>query len=168
MRIVSVACVLAVAVVFGCSSGSNVLVSDGDVPDATSGDSGGDGSVQQLCVDTINQYRATLGLAPLTRWKEKESCSDDEAKSDSETGKAHGVFGRCGEGAQNECPGWPLPIEKSILGCLQMMWEEGPGEPYIDHGHFINMSNPEYTKVACGFAATSNGKGFWAVQNFSR
>ena len=31
---------------------------------------GGTSNVEQLCVDTINMYRATLGLAPYTRWKE--------------------------------------------------------------------------------------------------
>ena len=145
--------------------------SDADIPDAAGTDAGteqdaGDSSIQQLCVDTINQYRATLSLPPLTRWTEKESCSDGEAKSDSITGQAHGAFGTCQEMAQNECPNWPLPIEKQILGCLQMMWDEGPGEPYSEHGHYINMTNPKYTQVACGFAVTADGKKFWSVQNF--
>ena len=128
----------------------------------------GDGSVQQLCVDTINQYRATIGLGPLMRWTDNESCVDGEAAADMGTGKAHGAYGTClpGAGAQNECPGWPLPLEQSILQCLKMMWDEGPGEPYSQHGHYINMTNTTYTKVACGFAISADGKTFWAAQDF--
>ncbi|MGK4004538.1 CAP domain-containing protein [Sorangium sp. So ce1036] len=134
----------------------------------SSGSGGGDdgsGSVQQLCVDTINQHRATLGLPPLMRWVEAESCSDGEAESDSKTGTAHGAFGACHEGAQNECPGWPGPAESMIGRCLQMMWDEGPGEDFSKHGHFLNMSSTSYTKVACGFHTLPDGR-VWAVQNF--
>ena len=37
---------------------------------------------------------------------------------------------------------------------------------YEAHGHFINMSNPDVTKVACGFYTTSTGA-VWAAQNLS-
>jgi hypothetical protein len=50
-------------------------------------------------------------------------------------------------------------------GCLALMWAEGPGEPFSEHGHYINMSNPAYTQVACGFYQTGQGN-YWAVQNF--
>jgi hypothetical protein len=121
-------------------------------------------AARQACVDRINGFRATLGLTPLARWTEQESCSDAEAKSDSMTGDAHSAFGRCGEGAQNECPGWGS-VDQVVQDCLQDMWDEGPGEPYSDHGHYINMSNPDYERVACGFAKSADG-GLWAVQNF--
>jgi uncharacterized protein YkwD len=45
------------------------------------------------------------------------------------------------------------------------MWDEGPGEPYSVHGHYINMTNPSYSMVACGFYETGGGS-VWAVQNF--
>jgi hypothetical protein len=45
------------------------------------------------------------------------------------------------------------------------MWDEGPGEPYSAHGHYINMTNPSYTMVACGFYETAGGS-VWSVQNF--
>lgn len=138
---------------------------DDFAPDDEEG--GGDGSVQQLCVDTINMYRATLDLPPYTRWTDAESCSDDEAASDSMTMQAHGAFGMCGESAQNECPGWPAPPESMIEGCLELMWAEGPGEDFQAHGHYINMSSTEYTQVACGFHVTADGS-VWAVQNFRR
>jgi hypothetical protein len=119
----------------------------------------------QLCVDTINMYRATLDLPPYQRWIEAEVCSGEEAESDSMTGMAHGAFGQCGEWAQNECPGWPGPPEALLDGCLAAMWAEGPGEPFEEHGHYINMSSTQYTKVACGFFQTGQGD-YWAIQNF--
>ncbi|WP_437951811.1 CAP domain-containing protein [Sorangium sp. So ce296] len=132
------------------------------------GGAGGNGDptgAAQLCVDTINQHRATLGLPPLARWTEAESCSDEESESDGNTGQAHGAFGACDERAQNECPGWNGPPESMIVPCLQLMWDEGPGEDFNKHGHYINMSNTAYTKVACGFHTFPDGS-VWAVQNF--
>jgi hypothetical protein len=111
------------------------------------------------CVDAINAYRATLGLAPYARWTQEESCADGQALSDSKTGKAHGAFTQCGEHAQDECPGWPGPSDAMIPKCLAAMWAEGPGG-----GHYENMRG-KYTQVACGFATLPNGS-VWAVQDF--
>src|SRR5256885_12298437 len=90
---------------------------------------------EELCVDTINQYRGTLALPALARWTAAEMCADGQAESDSQTGTAHGAFGRCAEWAQNECPGWPGPAATMTTGCLQAMWNEGPGEDFEAHGH---------------------------------
>lgn len=123
-----------------------------------------DEAATQLCVDTINMYRATLGLPAYARWTDAEACSDGEAESDGQTNTPHGAFGMCGESAQNECPGWPGPPEQMIEGCLAQMWAEGPGDDFPTHGHYINMSSESYSRVACGFAVV-NGE-VWAVQNF--
>ncbi len=119
-------------------------------------------SIASDCVDYINSLRATNGLPALARWAEAESCADGEAKSDSETGQAHGAFGTCGEYAQDECPGWSaLTGSRGIVpGCLDMMWAEGPGG-----GHYDIMTSTRYTKVACGFYTTPSGS-VWSVQNF--
>jgi uncharacterized protein YkwD len=119
------------------------------------------------CVDRINEFRATLDLPALARWEDAETCANDEARQDSESGTAHGAFGQCDEYAQNECPGWPSTesITEGTASCLQMMWDEGPGEPYSEHGHYINMTNTSYTEVACGFYTTPDGA-VWAVQDF--
>jgi uncharacterized protein YkwD len=45
------------------------------------------------------------------------------------------------------------------------MWNEGPGKRFSKHGHYTNMSNPNYEGVACGFAKTPDGQ-IWSVQNF--
>jgi hypothetical protein len=119
----------------------------------------------QLCVDTINMYRATLGLPPYARVKAEEACGGQEAQKDSQTMTAHSAFGMCGEWAQNECPGWPGPPGSMITGCLQMMWNEGPGAFNQGHGHYLNMSSTMYTKVWCGFYVLPDGS-VWATQDF--
>lgn len=128
---------------------------------SSSGSSGSTATTaEQICVDEINKYRATLGRPALQRWNTAEACSSTEAQSDSSTGRAHGAFGQCQEMAQNECPGWPGPSDKMVPSCLKMMWGEGPGG-----GHYENMASTRYTKVACGFYALPNGN-VWSVQNF--
>ena len=118
-----------------------------------------------ICVDEINKYRATEGKPPYAGWTSAQSCADDESKADSISGVAHSAFGKCGESAQNECPGWPGPPDTLIVGCLKMMWAEGPGTPFSAHGHYINMSSTSYRSVACGFYKTPSGS-YWAVQDF--
>jgi hypothetical protein len=135
------------------------------------------GDVRQDCVDRINQFRTQCAcLPPLARWSEAESCADMMAEHDSMTGMAHSGFtGKvCSPGgsAQNECPRYRS--ESSVVStCLQQMWNEGPpptatcnGDCFQMYGHFINMTNTKYKKVACGFSETSAGS-LWAVQNFS-
>ena len=132
---------------------------------SSSGSGGPQDALAQLCVDTINMHRASIGLSPYGRWSAGEMCASDQCKSDSQSGQAHGAFGQCGESAQNECPGWPGPPESMIQNCLQMMWNEGPGQDFQKHGHYINMSSTQYNEVACGFYQTPNGS-WWAIQNF--
>ena len=119
----------------------------------------------QVCVDKINQYRASIGLYPYQRWSNNEVCANTEATLDGGTNRAHSAFGTCMEFAQNECPGWPGPPSAMIGSCLQAMWNEGPGSDFSTHGHYINMSSTHYTMVACGFATMPNGT-VWAVQDF--
>ena len=120
------------------------------------------------CVTRINQLRWECQcLPPLQRWNDAEGCANQHSEYDS-TRSAHAGFSDdiCSPRgwAQNECPGW-RSAEHVINGCLQSMWDEGPGEPYSQHGHYINMTNPSYSMVACGFYETASGD-FWSVQNF--
>jgi hypothetical protein len=120
------------------------------------------------CVTRINQLRWECQcLPPLARWTEAESCADQHSEYDStrdpHSGFIGGICSPVGR-AQNECPGWGS-TQQVIEGCLQLMWDEGPGEPYSVHGHYINMTNPSYTMVACGFYETGDGH-VWSVQNF--
>lgn len=130
-------------------------------------DSGPPSSIlQQHCVDKINAYRATVGLPALLRDASKEVCCDGEAKTDALANKAHSAFGSCSEFAQNECPGYPAgDISASLDQCLAQMWAEGPGVDFNTHGHYINMTNPNYTHVFCGFYTLGNNT-FWGAQDF--
>jgi hypothetical protein len=116
--------------------------------------------VAQLCVDEINRHRATLGLRPLERARDRESCADKQIRDDASSGKWHGSFGSCNESLQNECNSSPTPKDQFIKGCLQGMWNEGPGG-----GHYEAMKNPSVTKVWCGFYTEPSG-GVWSVQDF--
>lgn len=125
------------------------------------------GDPAQDCVDRVNQLRWECQcLPPLQRWTEGEACANEHAEYDS-TRTAHAGFideiceprGR----AQNECPGWNS-AEHVVSGCLQQMWDEGPGLGPA-HGHYTNMTNPDFDTVACGFYETDDSK-VWSVQNF--
>jgi hypothetical protein len=135
------------------------------------------GDIKQDCVDRINQFRTQCACMPaLTRWTEAEACADMMAQHDSETGMGHSGFiaNICKPGGygQNECPGYPT--ETYVIGtCLQQMWSEGPppmtpceGQCFQTYGHFLNMTNKGFKKVACGVFKTTAGA-IWAVQNFS-
>lgn len=126
------------------------------------------GDPAEDCVRRINQFRCECQhLPPLQRWREGEACADQMAQYDSEGRGPHAGFrdGICGGGyGQNECPGWGS-VPQTISGCLQQMWDEGPGEPFSEHGHYLNMTNDRFSRVACGFYTTPGGD-VWAVQNF--
>jgi hypothetical protein len=127
-------------------------------------------------VNRINQFREEcLCLPALTRWTDGEACADEQAEYDSTRSPHAGFSDRICDGGigQNECPGWGS-TQQVIAGCLQQMWSEGPppsdpctGQCFQDHGHYINMTNPQHSRVACGFYTTPDGD-IWAVQNFSR
>jgi hypothetical protein len=176
-RTTQVGATLLALIALGCASNRGDEVDAGPSPagsggaGASTGPGGAAGATtdpfakaRQACVDKINALRATEGKPAYLRWTEAEACSDAQAKSDSASKKAHGAFGMCKESAQDECPGWPNDADKIVTGCLQDMWEEGPGT-FAEHGHYLNMSSTKYKYVACGFFATADKK-MWAVQNF--
>ncbi len=118
--------------------------------------------VGQLCVDTVNRYRAMRSMPPLARWRDAEECAASEAADDARAQQAHSSFGRCKEWAQNGCPNWAGSPAAVTDECLRAMWDEGPGDP-SEHGHYNNMVSPRWTKVACGTFTMPNGL-LWAVQ----
>jgi len=128
-------------------------------------------AARQDCIASINRHRTTIGLPPLQRWTDGENCADNATRTDARSGIVHGSMGTCGDMAQNTCPNYDS-INAVNTACLQAMWNEGPpptepctGQCFADHGHYINMSNPNYTMVACGFYQTPDGK-IWSNQNF--
>lgn len=84
-------------------------------------------SFQDLCVQLANEYRATEDLSPLSRASlTQESCTQDQASQDLETGVAHKNFGSCEEWAQNTAPSVNVAFYKSeeemLKRYLKMMW----------------------------------------------
>jgi len=53
----------------------------------------------------------------------------------------------------------PGSEQQVVHGCLQSMWDEGPGEPFSQHGSYLNMSITNYSKVACGVSSLGAGVG---------
>ncbi len=153
------------------------------------------GDIRQDCVNRVNQFRTQCAcMKPLARWNDGEACADMMSQYDAMMMMAHAgamkvtgsppMQGICPWGeAQDECPGYPS--NASVIDqCLQQMWSEGPPPAgttvaecespamqqscYEVHGHFINMTNPDVTKIACGFYTLPSGGGIWAAQNLSR
>lgn len=113
-------------------------------------------SLQQACADVVNAYRATLPESPLALWADSAACLARQAWADAAGGVGHAHFGQCGESAQNTCPGWPSGATDSaqistLRRCAQAMWEEGPGADFNRHGHYLNMANPAFSRVGCGY-----------------
>jgi uncharacterized protein YkwD len=124
-------------------------------------------AARQRCIDVTNQYRAQVGVTPLTPAPaSQQSCASAQAARDAQLGQPHGSFGQCNENAQNECPSFSGTPEAAVEACLKLMFDEGPGEGPA-HGHYNNMTRPSYGQVACGFSVTADGK-VWIVQNFFR
>jgi hypothetical protein len=147
------------------STSTTATTTTGPTTTTSTGGGGTYDSARQDCVDTINMYRATLGLAPYARWTADETCTDGQAEADGMANSPHSAFGQCGEWAQDECPGWPGTPDTMIEGCLAEMWAEGPGSDFSTHGHYINMSSTQYTKASCGYYVMPDGS-VWATQDF--
>jgi Cysteine-rich secretory protein family len=169
MRLARTASVFAITVLAfvpaACSSsGSGTNGSTGGGSSSGAGD--GYAAARQQCVQIINMYRSTVSppSPTLSENTGQEACVDGQAKADATSGTPHSAFGNCGESAQNECPMWPGPPSSIMTNCLAQMWMEGP-PPQGQDDHWLNMENPQYTQVACGFYQDSQGT-WWATQNF--
>jgi hypothetical protein len=156
----------------GGSGGATGTDAATPLPDAgTTGDAGDAGdplaAARAQCVQIINMDRATLTppSPPLTEGTAAQSaCVDSQAQADFTANTPHSAFGNCSEEAQDECPNWPGPPSSIMTNCLAQMWAEGPPPAGTDN-HWLNMSNAQYTTVACGFYQTPSGS-WWATQDF--
>lgn len=121
------------------------------------------------CVSYINKFRWECQcLPPFQRRTDAEVCSDAHAEYDSTRYPHAGGYDHICQPSphsQNECWGWPINNGVNIIGsCLQAMWNEGPGQPFSEHGHYYNMSSTQWTRAACGFY--DDGERIWLIQNF--
>ena len=165
------------------SSGTNANTDSGNeinnpVSDKeTSDDSFINKGWREDCLAKINAYRATEDLPPLTlASEEKQTCADKQSADDLKTNEAHGHFGDCGEFAQNSGPNFSGSWQKNASAVaeyyLKMMWEDEKAKAekgeteYSKIGHYLNMKNTSYTKVACGIALSADGKTGWFNVDF--
>jgi len=165
--------------------------SDAAVSDAAASDAAASGdpleNLRKVCVDTINEHRATLKLAPLGRaTRTQETCSDQGAKKDGDSNSAHSSGGDCsGLGAQNTCPAWKFgpgtgnaTLEAALKRCLQQMSDEGMPPVSVKaciadkacfpkYGHWINMTSTNSRVASCGFYDMGKNT-YWMNQDFGR
>ena len=145
-------------------------------------------TLRNACVEGINMYRAMLpNLKPLKRaTAAQETCSEQGAQMDGDAMSPHmsaraGLCSRMGLFSENTCGGFPggnaMAIANSLKLCLQGFWAEGapPGTReacmmdlqgcYEQHGHYINMTDPNIGSVACAYYKTKNGT-YWLNHDF--
>jgi hypothetical protein len=123
-------------------------------------------ALRARCLQRTNEFRARASVLALGSRTDQSTCTDAQAGRDAASQKPHGAFGQCGENAQNECPGFKGSPEAVVDRCLQMMFDEGPGQG-PEHGHYVNMTNPNYRNLACGFHFMPDGS-VWLIQNYYR
>ena len=145
----------------------------------------------RVCVDTINMYRATVTtemLAPLMRGTpDDETCSDKGAKMDGDSGVAHGrpacapatpaakTLARAGASAVSAAtPRSPMRSKVASRRCGPKASRRSRASAcqkdyqncFLKYGHYLNMSDPGYTGVVCGFYLMTDGKSWWMNQDF--
>jgi len=120
----------------------------------------------QNCVDRINKLRALENLPALMRDQGSEGCSDDDARINYEKKIPHASV--CGQ-AQNECSTYPSTtgildtcIQQQMYYNEKTCYSKNPsgcyGNAACECGHYVNMTDKSYTKVACGLYETPSGE----------
>jgi uncharacterized protein YkwD len=160
------------------SSASGAAGAGGGPASSSAGTGGGPGqppsdgfdAFQHHNLDVVNQYRATLGVAPLVldstlcafALAGSQELENDHiphahfnAASSANTLWQDGFTSKAGEN-QGDPNGWPAlsndPVENELdqIDSIQKaMFDEGPG-PGEAHGHYENMMNPQYTRLGVG------------------
>jgi hypothetical protein len=139
-----------------------------DASDASSSDASDDSSAT-TCIAAINQYRAMVDAAPVTRKTDEEACATDQATkgaadlADSGTTTCHKYYGQCSESYQNECWYSVDDVAAVVAWCMSAFYAEGPPDSGINH--YSVMTDPKSTRVACGFAHLAAG-GYWMTNDY--
>jgi hypothetical protein len=126
------------------------------------------------CVDTQastdqshnSAHYAFINNAPACQWGQANGWAQDEC----EQGYGTGVAGitQCLQDM------WDESLKPNCAGCVGCTVFGGAcnncdysGSKGYECGHYVNMSAPYFTQVACGFAGTApSSSDGWAVQNF--
>ena len=135
------------------------------------------------CLRLANEYRASENVAPLVLADDdKQLCAKQQAAADMAENAAHGHMDMCGSWAQNSGPNFSTTWRKSastvVQAYIKMMWEDekelvttgerdpAKSEDYSYIGHYLNLRNASYTKLACGIAISEDGTKGWFNMNF--
>jgi hypothetical protein len=168
--------VIGCSLALGCASDDAQSGDDTSTTTAgteTSGDGDGDGDGDPLvdaCVAKVNEYRAMLGVPPVSPQTDQHECATEQAAKGAADLEAtgtttfHAYYGECSELYQNEC--WysvddPIAV---LDWCLDAFWQEGP-PPEGTLNHYSIMTDPASTTLACGFAQLSGG-GYWMTNDY--
>lgn len=107
------------------------------------------------CIDQVNQLRASVGDAPLSRSQRINEFSAEAARVDGEAHQAHKYFTETNGGhgtamAENIIPWWRVSdygsVDAVVRKGITMMWAEG-SSGY----HYVNMRG-RYSEMGCGIA----------------
>ena len=133
----------------------------------------------QNALNVLNQSRAQFGAAPLTLDTNLNSCALRHAQDVASCSNfslsgfaacAHNDFkagDTCGANAENQGVASNVTIsdEDSAFDSINAsMMSEGPPPPGQDN-HFLNITNPSYTKLGVGLFIDMNGN-LWVSEEF--
>lgn len=134
-------------------------------------------AVAKQLLQVINADRAKLHVRPLVLDKRQSTCSQRHSRHMAVTNSmTHDQFPAdicvthvfAGENI-GVAAGDPLT---AVLSLNTTMMDEGacptkncPGNEFADHGHYMNLVNPGYTRIGIGIVVT-NGS-VWLTENFT-
>jgi hypothetical protein len=139
---------LALVAAVGSLVASVACAASPSAPSAAAGATSVDSAVT-LCADQVNQYRAKVGLGPVTRASDLEDFAAHAAEHDARLGVPHQYFlSNNGGGvskAENQLLLWKgYAIDDVITQGMATMWAEGAG------GSHYQVLTGNYTQVGCG------------------
>ena len=146
---------LGAAVALSCAIGAGGCTMPGGpvAPESVATDGSTLADSTAFCVEEVNRYRASVGVAPLTRSGRIDEFSSDAAHVDGEAHQAHTYFLMTNGGngtarAENVIPWWKASqygsVRTIVKKGLATMWAEGPGG-----SHYENMKG-NYSQMGCG------------------
>jgi len=158
------------AVTLSCLAASTAActaVKNPNAPDTPMADNGVLAAAAAVCVDQVNQLRASVGDPPLARSEQIDNFSTEAARVDGEAHQAHKYFIETNGGpgiatAENVIPWWKVSdwgsVDNVVRKGISQMWAEGPSGY-----HYVNMRG-RYSQLGCGIAVV-NGE-VTVSQNF--
>lgn len=106
-----------------------------------------DESVEEYVLKVLNLIREREGIEPLKLKATSKFCMAQQGRDFFMSNIPHRLFGQCGEKGQNQCL-FKYRQRGLVTECLKHMYGEGPGENFHEHGHYLNIVNPDFKEVS--------------------